>query len=282
MTENILTEKPFDFSKHSTIGCGGMAKQAYYPKNEDELCSLCAKNLEKPLVLGNLSNVLPMDGETDKRVICTKKMSAIHREDSIVYVQAGVTSGMLMRYMQSVGLGGVEFLAGIPCTMGGIFFMNGGAGGQYISDWVTSVRIYRDGKIIDLPIEKCGYAYKQSVFMQTQDVIIGARLRLQTTTPQSVQEEIRRWLAKRAHLPKGKSMGCVFKNPSGYTAGALIENAGLKGLRVGGATVSTQHANFIINDQGATSKDICELITRIKDEVWQRYAIGLEEEIRYL
>lgn len=282
LIKEMYLETPFDFSKHSTIGCGGKAKQAYYPQSEEDLCFLLGQLSERPFVLGNMSNVLPMDEDTEKTVLCTKKMTDIRREDDCIFVQAGVTSGRLMRYLQSVGLGGVEFLAGIPCTMGGILFMNGGAGGIYISDWVESVRIYREGKLVELSRAECGYSYKESVFMHTKDVILGARLRLKHSTPQAVKEETRRFLAKRAHLPKGKSMGCVFQNPQGYTAGALIEAAGLKGLRIGGATVSTQHANFIINDQNATARDIRSLIARIKDEVWQRHGVVLEEEIRYL
>ena len=282
MTETILTEKPFDFSKYATIGCGGMARQAYYPRSEEEICALFTQMPEKALVLGNMSNVLPADGDVDKTVICTKKMTAIRREDNVVYVEAGVTSGRLLKYLTQAGLGGVEFLAGIPCTLGGIFFMNGGAGGQYIADYVESVRIYRDGQVTDLPTAACGYAYKQSIFMQTGDVILGGKLRLRSSASNTVQEEIKKWLLKRAHLPKGKSMGCVFKNPQGYTAGKLIETAGLKGLRVGGAKVSELHANFILNDRGATAKDIRTLIAYIKDEVWRRHAVRLEEEIRYL
>ena len=282
MTETILTEEPFNFSKHSTIGCGGRAKQAYYPQGEKQFCSLLGQLPEKPLILGNMSNVLPRDEDVDKTVICTKKAATICQEDTYVYCEAGVTSGRLLRYLQAVGLGGVEFLAGIPCTVGGILYMNGGAGGRYIADFVDSVRVYRDGRVIDLPVAQCGYAYKQSIFMQSGDVILGGKFRLSHSTPTAINEEISKWLLKRAHLPKGKSMGCVFKNPQGYTAGILIERAGLKGLRIGGAVVSQQHANFIINEQGATAGDILALITRIKEEVWQRYAIRLEEEIRYL
>jgi UDP-N-acetylmuramate dehydrogenase len=142
--------------------------------------------------------------------------------------------------------------------------------------------VYRDGQILDLAVSDCEYAYKQSVFMHTDDVILGGTLRLTPSTPQTVKEEISGWLEKRAHLPKGKSMGCVFKNPTGFTAGALIDGAGLKGLRIGGAMVSTQHANFIINDNHATAREIHTLIGQMKERVFQRYGIALEEEIRYL
>lgn len=280
--EDIPTEKPFDYAKHSTIGCGGKARQGYYPRSEIELCALLKQLPERPLILGNLSNVLPPDAGMDKAVVCTKKMTAIRRDGDSVYAEAGVTSGRFLQYLTQAGLSGLEFLAGIPCTVGGILYMNGGAGGQYIADRTVSVRIYRDGQVTDLPTADCAYAYKQSIFMQTGDVILGGKFHLTPTTPDTVKTEIQRWLLKRAHLPQGKSMGCVFKNPQGYTAGQLIDGAGLKGLRVGGALVSNQHANFIINDQNATAEDIRTLITQIKERVWQTYAVRLEEEIRYL
>lgn len=282
MFDDIPFEKPFDFTKHSTIGCGGKAKIAYYPRDEDELCALFSRVGKQALILGNCSNVLPIDEDTEKRVICTKKVTAIQPVPQGVYVSAGITSGRLLRWMQVAGYSGIEFLAGIPCTMGGILYMNGGAGGKYISDFVDSVRIYRNGRVVNLPTSDCGYAYKQSVFMQTDDVILGAVLRLKSASSHTVKTEIAYWLKKRAHLPKGKSMGCVFKNPQGETAGRLIEYAGLKGVRVGGVKVSELHANFIINDQGGTSEDVRTLITHIKEKVWQTCAVQLEEEIRYL
>ena len=282
MLEEVQREKPFDFARHSTIACGGKARQAFYPQTEEALCALSARYGRQAWILGNLSNVLPMDEDTDKTVISTKKLSAIRRVADGVYVEAGVISGKLLRFMQDTGCGGVEFLAGIPCTLGGIFFMNGGAGGQYIAQWLNSVRIYRNGHILDLPVKECGYAYKQSVFMQTNDVILGGTLRLRQSTPQAVKTEIKGWLDKRAHLPKGNSMGCVFKNPPQYAAGELIERAGLKGTRVGGAIVSTEHANFILNERHATAREICTLIEQVKDKVYQCCGIVLEEEIRYL
>ena len=280
--DDIMVEKPFDFAQRSTIGCGGKATQAYYPRSEAELCALLKHLPKPPLILGNLSNVLPPDTDMDKTVACTKRMTAIYRDGDFVYAEAGVTSGRLLQYLTQAGLSGLEFLSGIPCTIGGILYMNGGAGGQYIAERAVSIRIYRDGQVTDLPTADCAYAYKQSIFMQTDDVILGGKFHLTPTAPDTVKAEIKRWLLKRAHLPKGKSMGCVFKNPQGYTAGQLIDGAGLKGLRVGGAKISPQHANFIINDQNATSADIRALIAQIKEKVWQTYAVRLEEEIRYL
>ena len=282
MYGQIIKEQPFDFTKHSTIGCGGVARQAFYPKNEEETGFLLDKQPNGWIVVGNMSNVLPPDAGTDKTVICTKKLTEIRVQEDTVYVSAGVTSGNLLRFMQGQGYSGTEFLAGIPCTMGGILYMNGGAGGRYIDEFVDGLRIVRNGRIIDLPVSECGYSYKNSVFMQTDDFILGGYLRLVKAKKEDIAKSIKSWLDRRVHLPKGKSMGCVFKNPKGFSAGALIERTGLKGLRIGGAKVSEEHANFIINDKNATAREITSLITMIKNAVYAQYGILLEEEIRYL
>jgi UDP-N-acetylmuramate dehydrogenase len=280
--EQIYTEKPFDFTKHSTIGCGGFAKVAYYPKDETETLFLLSACKDGWVALGNLSNVLPSDEGLNKTVICTKRLTQIRRTADGAFVSAGVTSGGLLRYAKENGLRGAEFLIGIPCTLGGILYMNGGAGGKYIADIVKSVRIVREGKAIDLTVKECGYSYKNSVFMRTKDFILGATLRLEKSTKTDIEREIQGWLSKRAHLPKGKSMGCVFKNPQGAFAGELIEKTGLKGFRIGGAKVSEEHANFIINDKNATAEEIRALISVIKNAVLAQYGITLEEEIQYL
>ena len=281
MYKEIYTEKPFNFTKRSTIGCGGFAKEAYYPCDEEEALYLLSTHPQY-VAVGNLSNVLPSDEDTHRVVICTKKLTEIRERTDGVFVSAGVTSGALLRYMKGVGYTGAEFFAGIPCTLGGMLYMNGGAGGKYVADIVKTVRVIREGVARDLPVEECEYSYKHSVFMRTDDFILGALLHLEKADKQAITEEISRWLAKRAHLPKGRSMGCVFKNPQGVFAGALIEGAGFKGVRVGGAKVSELHANFIINDKDATSEEIRVLIQKIKTAVYEKYGVRLEEEIRYI
>ena len=282
MYKQIYTERPFHFTKHSTIGCGGFAETAYYPKDEGEVLSLLSALKGNWLALGNLSNVLPSDEGTKRTVICTKKLTEIRETDDGVFLSAGLTSGALLRYMQETGQSGAEFFAGIPCTVGGMLYMNGGAGGKYIADIVKSVRVFRGGKIIDLSVGECGYSYKNSLFMHTDDFILGGVFCLEKSDKDRVKGEICRHLQRRAHVPKGKSMGCVFKNPQGVSAGEWIERAGLKGARVGGAKVSEQHANFILNDQNATSADIYTLIQKIKNAVYTQYGVTLEEEIRYI
>lgn len=276
-------ERPFDFSRHSTIGCGGAAPIAFYPRSVAEMQRLLARLTEENTpfsVFGNLSNVLPPDEGIDRAVVCTKKMigAQFGKEN---FFEAGITATALLRACRSAKKTGAEFLYGIPCTLGGALFMNAGAGGVYVDGIVESVLVWRKGKTLVLSNADCGYAYKKSVFMENGDVILGACLRLEDGTEKEIDDRIGYYAQRRAHLPKGKSMGCIFKNPEGSFAGEWIEKAGLKGKRVGGAVVSELHANFIINDKGATASDVRRLIAQIKNEVQICFHIELKEEIRY-
>ncbi len=279
----FLRRSPFDFSKNSSIGCGGFAPVAFYPQSVPELTSLVDRLTEEGIpycVLGNLTNVLPSDEGMQGAVISTKKLLGITAGERL-FAYAGETSGTLLRACKSAGLSGAEFLSGVPCTLGGAAYMNAGAAGKYLSEIVESVLVLRAGKRITLSLEECDYAYKKSVFMKNDDVILGVTLRLQSSTVAEIEKREGSYIERRKHLPKGRSMGCVFKNPEGYAAGELIERSGLKGLRVGGAKVSKEHANFIINE-GGTARDIKTLIKLVKNAVLAQYGVALQEEIRYL
>jgi UDP-N-acetylmuramate dehydrogenase len=282
--QSFTADIPFDYSKNSTIGCGGTAQIAFYPQTVLELSALieklCSDNLAYR-VLGNLSNVLPPDGVGKEWIVSTKRLQDFQTEKTF-YVSAGVTCGMLMRVCSLIGKSGLEFLAGIPCTVGGALYMNAGVNGKYIAETVESVRILQSGKEQVLSVDECEYSYKSSVFMRRDCVILGANFRLTQSSSEQVKAAILERINARKALPKGRSMGCVFKNPQGAFAGKLIEGAGLKGMRVGGAVVSKEHANFIINDNRATASDIKALIGVIKNAVFAQYKIRLQEEIRYL
>lgn len=278
-------EKPFSFAKNSSIGCGGNAETAFCPKSVAELTSLIDRLKKDEIgyyVLGNLTNVLPPDGGTTRAVIRTKNLNGIVFTDSGAFVYAGVNSGALLGACRREKKSGVEFLNRVPCTLGGALFMNAGAGGTYIDGIVESVLVLRDGKTQLLKKSDCEYRYKHSVFMDNGDVILGASFRLKTATVDEITQNERYYADRRKHLPKGRSMGCVFKNPKKAFAGDLIERSGFKGMRIGGAKVSEEHANFIINDNGATAEQIRSLITVIKNGVFAQYGVHLEEEIRYL
>lgn len=281
---NIFTENPFDFSKHSFVGIGGCAAKAYYPKSVSEMQALISflKSRKKEYcVIGNLSNTLVGDGKIDKAVICTKKMTAM-KAGELLYAESGVSSKAFLNFCRKTERTGAEFLAGIPCTMGGALFMNAGVRNKYISEIVESVLVLRDGQEIRLSLQECAYSYKNSLFMQNSDIILGAYFRLEKGELVEIDGKINEYLLLRAHLPKGKSLGCVFKNPSEGSAGEFIERAGLKGSRIGGAYVSMEHANFIINDGAATADDYKRLIELVQERVQERFGVRLEKEIRYL
>ncbi len=282
--EKFTCEAPFDFSRHSSIGCGGGAKLAFYPRSVAETTALL-KKLERDgipyYLLGNMTNVLPPDEDTEKVVVCTKALNGVAVSDA-AFVYAGATSGALLSACKRANKSGAEFLYGVPCTLGGALYMNAGAGGTYISEIVENVLVYRQGETRILSGKDCSYAYKKSVFMENGAVILGASLRLETADAATIETREEYYKDRRKHLPKGRSMGCVFKNPEGAYAGDLIERSGLKGLCVGDARVSEEHANFIINDGNATAREIRTLISLIKNAVWAQYGVRLEEEIRYL
>lgn len=278
-------EEQFSFAKNSSIGCGGVAEICFYPQSVAELTSLISqlkKDGVRYYILGNLTNVLPPDDERDFAIIRTKNLNGIAVSGNGAFVYAGANASALLAVCRREGFGGAEFLNGIPCTLGGALYMNAGAGGKYIAEIVENVLVLRDGKTRLLSVADCGYAYKRSVFMENDDVILGGLLRLTKTTADEIERQELFYADRRKHLPKGKSMGCVFKNPSGVFAGALIEKSGLKGMRIGGAKVSEEHANFIINDRYATAGQIRSLITLVKNGVFAQYGVRLEEEIRYL
>ncbi len=282
----IAKEEPFNFSKHSSIGVGGEAEIAFYPENEKQFIDIITRLQECGLgyiIVGNMTNVLPPDAGTKKAVICTKRMSQMQIENKI-FVSAGVMSGSFLKVCCDARKSGAEFLVGIPCTIGGALYMNAGVNGRCIAEIVESVLVYREGEILTLSQKDCQYSYKSSVFMKNEDIILGVTLRLTDSNEENIRAAQKFYIQRRAHLPKGKSMGCVFKNPleTSISAGEWIERAGLKGERIGGAYVSEMHANFIINEKNATAKDIRSLIMRIKERVYTQYKVLLQEEIRYL
>ncbi len=275
---------PFDFSKNSSIGCGGFAPVAFYPQSVTETTSLVDRLQEEGIpycVLGNLTNVLPLDGGYNGAVVSAKRLLGITVGERL-FAYAGETSASLLQACKRAGLSGGEFLCGVPCTVGGAVYMNAGAAGRYLSELVESVLVLRKGKRITLSAEDCAYAYKKSVFMENNDLILGVTLRLRKRSVEEIEKREEYYLFRRRHLPKGRSMGCVFKNPEGAIAGELVERSGLKGMRVGGAKISEAHGNFIINDGGATAKDVLALVSMMKNAVYSQYGVELKEEIRYV
>lgn len=281
----IPRESPFVFAWHTTIGVGGVAPYAFYPRCVAEFCALYDSFSSAGIpvcVLGRGSNVLVSDSGFPGVVLVTKGLSMLRAEGACLEAECGVTLARLLAFAVKNNCGGLQFLAGIPASVGGAVFMNAGAGGQYIGERVSSVCVYCGGKVKRILAAECDFSYKHTAFMEKGICILSASFPLNIADKQSILRDIKHAIQRRKCLPYGKSMGCVFKNPPGISAGRLIEQAGLKGACIGGAVVSPLHANFILNRADASAKDIHRLIALVKMRVAERFGVLLEEEIRYI
>ena len=281
---DVAAERDFDLAKGSTFGIGGVANLVLKPKTIKELMKIAdvfSENCVEYAVFGKMSNVLFPDVRYLKPIILTTGLTSVEFSKG-VFAEAGVTTAKFLKECERHKKSGAEFLAGIPSTIGGAAYMNAGASGKYLSDIVKRVLVYKQKKLCLLSKKSCEYGYKSSVFMQDDCIILGVEFELEDGDEREILQTRKSVLHGREWLPKGKSAGCVFKNPLGNFAGKLIEGAGLKGLRVGGAVVSDVHANFIINDGNASATDVKKLIFLIKNAVFAQYKIQLEEEIRII
>ncbi len=278
-------KSPFSFRLHTTVGIGGEAPLALFPEDIDG-CVRAAEWLEWKkvpyVVLGNGSNVLVSDSGFDGVVICTRNMKNIRAENSCIFAECGAGLDRIVYEAAQGGLGGLSFLCGIPATLGGALYMNAGARGRYMDSVVLRVEALVNGERRTISLSECGYAYKFSRFMQERSVILGGWLHCERLEKEKILQSIRDARLARAELPKEKSLGCVFRNPQGDSAGRLIESVGLKGFSLGGAEVSGRHANFIINRGGATSRDYAALVRLVKQRVFSETGVLLSEEIRYI
>jgi len=283
LVKNILTDENFLFSEHTTYGLGGHAKVAYFPETEEaatEIFKFVNCNFKKSLILGNGSNVLASDEFYDGAVICTAKLDSISCNGDVLNCQSGVTVKKLLNFCVENGLSGLEYLAGIPASIGGLIYMNGGINCRHLGEDVLTVSIY-DGNLRKISNENCDFGNKHSIMRDINAIILNVDLKTVSDDPIRIKKNIEYFLSLRKIQPKGKSCGCVFKNPKNLSAGRLIDEAGLKGLSFGGAYVSSEHANFIINN-GATPNEIYSLIHEVKSRVYARFGITLDEEVIYI
>ncbi len=284
--KGCLAERDFSFARHTTVGIGGRAPLCLYPQTaEGAACAVRAcLRLGVPFFpLGAGANVLAADGGFDGAVLSTEKLRALFAEGETVVAESGVRTGALLSFLTARGQGGFACMAGIPASVGGAVYMNAGTARGHFGDGVLSVAgIGADGRYFERNGKECAFAYKHTAFMDEGGLILSVRLRAPRCGREEAAREIAASLAARAGLPRGKSMGCVFKNPPGVSAGALIEAAGMKGAREGDAFVSARHANFIVNGGHASAREVRALIGRVRGAVLRAAGVRLEEEIVYI
>ncbi len=281
----IRREEPL--SGYTTFGIGGPAKLLLLPASAEELAELCAllRRLgEKPLLLGNGSNVLAPDEGLDRAVIVTRRAARMERRGNAVAADCGAGLTKLSAFAAEQGLTGLEFAYGIPGTLGGALIMNAGAYGGEMKD-VTARADYLDGelRLHSAAGAELDFSYRHSRF-GPEDVILRAELTLQPGEAEAVKARCRELTEKRrASQPLEKpSAGSAFKRPAEGYAAALIDRAGLKGYAVGGAQVSEKHAGFVVNRGGATAAEVKQLLEDVRRAVLDRTGILLEPEIRIL
>lgn len=282
---DVPFESDFSFKSHTTVGIGGTAC-AFFPQTVRQLRAVvraCEKCRVRYFPLGGGSNVLPPDGDFDGVILSLSRFDHIAVENDLLTAECGVRVGKLLSACKQRGLSGLEFLTGIPAAVGGLTFMNAGTSDGRVGDVIENVTFLQGNKIKNFTRSDCRFSYKDSIFQHARGVILSVRFRLKITAPQEVAKNIALSGEKRKNLPKGKSMGCIFKNPApDLPAGRLIEECNCKGMREGDAFVSERHANFIINGGNASAADFYTLIRRVQEEVYARSGILLREEIRYV
>lgn len=274
----------------TTFRIGGPAEAFAVISGEEELrriLAYCRGQAIRVRVIGAGSNILAADDGVRGMVIklSSSYFNRITITGNRVVAGAGASLPALIRKCAAAGLSGVEFLAGIPGTVGGATAMNCGVGGEgsrrSIGDLVEHVKVMGYNGTLSLVDKRgAGFGYRGSAV--SSGVIIAVSLCLKKSTPGKVASRLREWiLARRGQEYRYPSAGCVFKNPpGGLAAGKLIDDCGLKGARAGGAVVSEKHANFIVNTGAARFSDVRKLMRLVQRRVKLRYGIGLEPEIR--
>jgi UDP-N-acetylmuramate dehydrogenase len=283
--EAIVTEDE-PLARHTWYRIGGPARWFIRPQSVEDLQEVvrrCNESDIKTYVLGLGANVLVGDNGVDGAVIHFDQdyWRRAKIEKNSLEVGAGVDMQKLILRTVRAGLAGIESLAGIPGTIGGGIRMN--AGGKYgdIGSRVTKVTVMgQDGTVFDRVKGDLMFDYRQTNI--TSPYILGATLEVDEEDPEVLMKRTKEiWMFKKNSQPLNtKSAGCMFKNPRGLSAGALIDQAGLKGFKVGGAEVSEKHANFIIAHPGCRADDVQKIVKIIQEKVAEKSEVNLETEVK--
>ncbi len=272
-------------SRHTTFKIGGPVSALVEPKSIGAFVWLLRELNAREIpyfLLGNGSNLLVSDGGHEAVALSTARLDTLRFSGDSVICGAGVTLSRVAAGARDQGLTGMEFAHGIPGSVGGAVYMNAGAYGGEMRDIVESVTfVDTRGQIRVLPGEECGFGYRTSVF-QKGGAILSVILRLRPGDPRKIRETMEDLSARRREKQplNYPSAGSTFKRPEGGYASKLIDEAGLKGLRVGDAQVSEKHAGFIVNLGNATFSDVYTLMSQVTERVYERFGVRLEPEVK--
>lgn len=296
--KKILTEEQIErkesLAKHTTFRIGGPADYFLKPKSEEEIAGIlaCCNEREIPYyVLGNGSNVLAEDEGYPGVILHVGRnfsdMEIKKNLDGSCLVRAGsgIMLSKLAKEVAKEGLNGLEFAAGIPGMLGGAITMNAGAYGGEIKDCIQSARVVtRDGGIKVLKKEDLELGYRSSVIQREGYIVTQAEFLLRKGEQEQIYATMEDYQKRRKEKQplEYPSAGSTFKRPEGYFAGKLIEDAGLKGYRVGDLMVSEKHCGFVVNVGNGTAKDAHQLLEDVSRIVYEKFHVVLEPEVRFL
>jgi UDP-N-acetylenolpyruvoylglucosamine reductase len=273
-------------AKRTTLGVGGPAEIFIEPASEADLALAlrhCAANDLPVFVLGRGSNLLIRDGGIRGVVVSLQNefFSRIEVRGVELHCGAGARLKHVANAARDAGLAGLEFLEGIPGCVGGALRMNAGAMGAMTFEAVERVRFMgRDGKVEERPAAEMAAVYRSCPVLRNT-IALGAVLRGEPAEPETVRARMEGFRMRRtSSQPHNRSAGCMFKNPTEKPAGQLVDECRLKGLRVGGASVSDVHGNFIINDGGAIASDVIALIEQVREQVLKKTGIEMQTEVQ--
>jgi UDP-N-acetylmuramate dehydrogenase len=279
-------------SNYTTARVGGPVAALLFAHTSQELANACSLLWDWDIpfqILGSGSNVLVSDEGVSGVVVLNRARTVridVHTDPPTVWTESGANLGGVARQAALRGLSGLEWAATVPGTVGGAVYGNAGAhGGDMRGNLIVAEILHRSSGRSRWTCEQLAYSYRSSILKQQpgQAVILSAQMKLSQATREEVQVRMNEYIAhRRSTQPPGASLGSMFKNPPGDYAGRLIEAAGLKGERIGGAEISSVHANFFVNDEHATSSDIYRLIRRAQQAVKEQFGVQLELEIELL
>lgn len=284
---NIKVDEPM--KKHISFRVGGPADILVKPQSEEELSAVVKLIKEENipyLIIGNGSNLLVKDGGIRGIVIeLSDNFNDFEINGNLVNIQSGALLSIVGKAVLREELKGFEFAAGIPGTLGGALAMNAGAYGGEMKNIVKSVRLMdMDGNIYEFSNEDMEFEYRKSILSRESYIVLSAIIELEKGNYDDIKNTMADFTQRRVtkqplSLP---SAGSTFKRPTGYFAGKLIEDSGLRGLTLRGAQVSEKHCGFVVNLGNATAKDILDLMYVVKSTVNSKYGVMLEEEVKIL
>lgn len=283
----MIIEKNYNLKNLNTLKIDTIGKNVYFPETEDEFIEIL-KNNKNVKVLGNGSNVLISSFNPNCDFVVTSKLNEIVFEnENTIKAQSGAYGAQLSKLAYEKSLSGFEFLIGFPSTVGGAVYMNASCHNQFTSDNFYSCDVYdiKNDKKIVLTKEDMKFDYRQSILQFKNYIVLNATFTLNKGNKSQIDEIMQRNLEfRRTRQPSLKlpNAGSIFKNPQGDSAGRLLDLSGVKVFSVNGAKVWENHANFIINENNATSIDILKLMELMKNVVYDRYKISLEPEIEFI